>query len=105
MEIIKACPLFPPLFELHLLSLPAHRIGIHYLSLLYSKTFTQLNGNCHWLILGHMALTKIKCIPVVIHSSNNCTTLGIHQSADDQSMVESGLTEGGKNNASFHFRG
>ena len=21
----------------------------------------------HWLILGHVALTKIKCIPIVIH--------------------------------------
>ena len=22
---------------------------------------------CHWLIPGHVALTKIKCIPIVIH--------------------------------------
>ena len=29
--------------------------------------FTQLNRDSHWLILGHMALTKIKCIPTVIH--------------------------------------
>ena len=35
--------------------------------LLYSWTFTQLNRDCHWLILGHVALTKIKCIPIVIH--------------------------------------
>ena len=25
--------------------------------------------DCHWLILDHMALTKIKCIPIVIHYS------------------------------------
>ena len=29
--------------------------------------FTQLNRDCHWLILGHVALTKLKCIPIVIH--------------------------------------
>ena len=29
--------------------------------------FTQLNRDCHWLILGHVALTKIQCIPIVIH--------------------------------------
>ena len=28
--------------------------------LLYSQTFAQLKRDCHWLILGHMALTKIK---------------------------------------------
>ena len=28
------------------------------ISLLYSQTFTQLNRDCHWLILGHMALTN-----------------------------------------------
>ena len=27
----------------------------------------QLNRDCHWLILGHVALTKIKCILIVIH--------------------------------------
>ena len=27
----------------------------------------QLNRNLHCLILGHVALTKIKCIPIVIH--------------------------------------
>ena len=41
------------------------------------------------MILGHMALTKIKRIPIT---------------ARDQSMVESGETEGGKNAASFLFR-
>ena len=30
------------------------------------KTFTQLNRDCHWLILGHVALTKIKRIAIVI---------------------------------------
>ena len=35
--------------------------------LLYSLTFTQQNRDCQWLIPGHVALTKIKCIPIVIH--------------------------------------
>ena len=39
-------------------------------------------GHCHWLILGHVALTKINCI-----------------TARDQSTVESGVTDGGKNTA------
>ena len=30
------------------------------------KTFTQLNRDCHWLILGHVALTKIKRIAIVM---------------------------------------
>ena len=34
--------------------------------LLYSQTFTQLNRDCHCLIVGHVALTEIKCIPIVI---------------------------------------
>ena len=29
--------------------------------------FTQLDRDSHWLIFGHVALTKIKCIPIVIH--------------------------------------
>ena len=29
----------------------------------------QLNRDCHWLILGHVALTKIKCIPIMIHEA------------------------------------
>ena len=33
----------------------------------------------HWLILGLMAFTKIKCIPIVIHLGS-CTPLGIHYS-------------------------
>ena len=31
--------------------------------MLYFKTFTQLNRDSHWLILGHMALTKIMMYP------------------------------------------
>ena len=27
------------------------------------------NRDSHWLILGHVALTKIKCIPIVIHQA------------------------------------
>ena len=39
---------------------------------------------------GHMVLTKIKCIPIVIHLSKKyCTPLGIHYiTACDRSMVE-----------------
>ena len=70
-------------------------------TLLYSENFTQLNRDCHWLILGHVALTKIKCIPIVIHSK--VPPLG-NITARVQSMVESGVTEGGKNTASFLFR-
>ena len=40
-----------------------------YIAQLYSQTFTQLDRDCHWLILGHVALTKIKCIPIVIHEA------------------------------------
>ena len=29
--------------------------------------FHSTKQGSHWLILGHMALTKIKCIPIVIH--------------------------------------
>ena len=29
--------------------------------------FTQLDRDSHWLIFGHVALTKIKRIPIVIH--------------------------------------
>ena len=38
----------------------------------------------------------------MIHLSN-CTPLGIHYD-EHQSMVESGVTEGGKNTPSFLFR-
>ena len=56
-----------------------------------------------------MALTKIKCIPIMIHLSNKiiiyCTPLRLgYITACDQSMVESGVTESAKNNASFLFR-
>ena len=46
------------------------------------------------MILGHMALAKIKCTPIVIHFSNSIPPIYI--TASDQSMVESGVTEGGK---------
>ena len=42
-----------------------------YILLLYPLTFTQLNRECNWLILGHMALTRIKCITIVIHYSKS----------------------------------
>ena len=56
-----------------------------------------------------MALTKIKCIPIMIHLSNQiiiyCTLLRLgYITACVQSMVESGVTESAKNIASFLFR-
>ena len=30
---------------------------------LYTETFTQQNEHCDWLILGHILLIKLKCIP------------------------------------------
>ena len=45
---------------------------------LHSLKFTQLNRDCHCLIFGHMALTKIKCIPIYLKP--DCTQLGIHNS-------------------------
>ena len=71
-------------------------------TMLYSSTFTQLNKECHWLILDHMALTKIKCIPIVIHQAMYPARGYI--TVRDQGMAESGVTEGGKNTASFLFR-
>ena len=58
--------------------------------------FHSTNGDSHWLTLGHMALTKIKCIPSWYRS--NVPRSG-YITARDQSMVESGVTEGGKNTA------
>ena len=61
---------------------------------------------------GHMVLTKIKCIPIVIHLSKKyCTPLGIHYSMWSKhggtgSVFPTFCThiEGGKNTASFLFR-
>ena len=69
-------------------------------ALLYSLTFIQLKRDCQWLIPGHVALTKIKCIPIVIHLSK---PLSGYIRARDQSMVESGVTEDVKNTACFFF--
>ena len=57
----------------------------------------------HCPILGHMALTKIKCIPIVIHLISNVPRSG-YIIARDQGMMESVVTEGGKNTASFLIR-
>ena len=54
-------------------------------------------------ILGHMALTKIKCIPIMIHLISNVPRSG-YITARDQGIVESVVTEGGENTASFLFR-
>ena len=54
------------------------------------------------MILDHMALTKIKCIRIVIHLS--IVPRSEYITACDQFMVETGVIEGGKNTASFHFR-
>ena len=56
--------------ETCLLVAEADRVLCH-LVLLYSYTFTQLNRDSYWLILGHMALTKIQCIPIEIHYTLN----------------------------------
>ena len=55
------------------------------------------------MILGHMTLSKIKCNPIVIHLSNNVPRSGYITARDQFSMVESGITEGGKNTAGFLF--
>ena len=52
------------------------------------------------MIPGHVALTKIKCIPIVIHLSKPRSG---YITARDQSMVESGVTEDEKNTASVFF--
>ena len=56
-----------------------------------------------------MALTKIKCIQIVIHLSytfEQFVPFSRYITARDQSMVvKSGMTEGGKNTAGFHFWG
>ena len=64
--------------------------------------FTQLNRDCHRLILGHVALTKIKCIPIVIYLSRIVSSSGFI-TARDQSMVGIGVTEGGKTLPVFFF--
>ena len=53
-------------------------------------------------MLGHVASTKIKLYPDGDILSN-VPRLG-YITGRDQSMVESGVTEGGKNTASFLFR-
>ena len=60
------------------------------------------NRDSDWLILGHVSLTKIKCFPHRDTLSN--VPHSGYITARDQSMVESGVTEGEKNTASFHFR-
>ena len=49
-----------------------------------------------------MTLTKIKCIPIVIQWS--IVPRPGYITARDQIVVESGVKNGGKNIASFHFR-
>ena len=101
-------------------------------SLLYSSTFTQLNRNCHWVILSHVAFIKIKSIPIVIHypmypardtlqprsQGSLLPTLSLlrvgrtkpwewgwinYSTWSSEIMEESGVTKGGKNTASFLF--
>ena len=48
------------------------------LALLYSYTFTQLNRDCHWLILGHMAWTNWSNV-----SRTWYTRLGKHQDSKE----------------------
>ena len=59
--------------------------------LLYSQPLTLLSRDCHWLIPGHVALTKIKCIPIeYLYPTWDTTTYA-------QSMMESAVTGGRKN--------
>ena len=65
---------------------------------LYSYTFTQLNRDCHWLILGHMALTKIKCIPILIYLSRIVPSSSCYPARDSlqhviKAVVESSVVE------------
>ena len=59
------------------------------------------NRDSHWLILGHMSLNKIKCFPD--HDTLSNVPYSGYIAARDQSMVESGVTEGEKNTVSFLF--
>ena len=43
-----------------------------YVILLYTQTFTQQNMHCEWLILGHVSLIKLKCIPTGIKLRSCC---------------------------------
>ena len=38
--------------------------------------FHSTGRDSHWLILGHMTLSKIKCVPIMIHLSNNVPRSG-----------------------------
>ena len=58
--------------------------------------------DCHWLIPGHVALTIIKMYPDRDTFSN--VPHSGYITARDQSMVESGVTEVGKNTASLVSR-
>ena len=71
LEIRNFCSCVEEFFTRSLLSLVKYFFNTlgDIIYLLYSQTFTQLNRDCHWLILGHVALTKIKCIPIVIHEA------------------------------------
>ena len=55
------------------------------------------------MILGHMTLSKIKCIPIVIHLSNNVPRSGYITARDQFSMVESGIQKAGKTLPVFFF--
>ena len=41
-------------------------------ALLYTLTFGQQNEHCDWLILGHVALIKFKCIPTGMQFRSCC---------------------------------
>ena len=50
------------LVNLHIyMSQVAHQAGIIPVCYIASKTFTQQNEHCDWLILGHVPLIKFKC--------------------------------------------
>ena len=60
--------LFDPVVSSHCLFMQSGLL--RYTVQLYPQTFTQLNRDSHWLILGQVALTKIKCILIVTNLSN-----------------------------------
>ena len=74
--------------------------------------FHSTGRDSHWLILGHMmTLSKIKCIPIVIHLSNNVPRSGcitardivMYQELVVCNMAGNGITNA-ENSIIFYFK-
>lgn len=66
--------------------------------LTYSQSFILLKRDCHWLMLGHVALTKyILCIPMVMPRIRQLYPAQ-DTTARDQSIVESNVHGRRRNN-------